>query len=55
MQNRLAISADGGVIVGLCLSVSVLLWLGWNPLSDLNEAPRAKRPAWPIGSWVSFR
>ncbi len=34
---------DGGVIVGLFLSVSGFLWLGWNALSDLNEVRTGKK------------
>jgi len=34
---------DGGAIVGLFLSVSGFLWLGWNALSDLNEVRTGKK------------
>ena len=34
---------DGSAIVGLFLSVSGFLWLGWNALSDLNEVRTGKK------------
>lgn len=55
---------NGGLLVGLFLSVSGFLWLGWNALSDLNQVRNGRKEWGEVGLgtvagaavflWVSY-
>jgi integrating conjugative element membrane protein (TIGR03745 family) len=55
---------NGGLLVGLFLSVSGFLWLGWNALADLNQVRNGRKEWGEIGMgtvagaaiflWVSY-